>query len=120
MSYILDALKRAERERKQGQVSVLDEIPSAPAMESRRRLPRLLIPIAAGVVVLALVFALIVWRHHGSGTAAQPPVAVAPLAPAPPPPVPIQEQPPPQAPTATIEDGGKLATLDDVYQAPPQ
>jgi len=30
MSYILDALKRAERERKQGQVSVLDEIPTAP------------------------------------------------------------------------------------------
>jgi len=39
MSYILDALKRAERERKQGQVSVLDEIPTAPVTgEPRRRL----------------------------------------------------------------------------------
>ncbi len=119
MSYILDALKRAERERKQGQVSVLDEIPSAPVMEPQRRLPRLLIPIAAGVVAVALVVALIVWRHHGDSKAAQPPVAVAPLAPAPPPP-PVPAQAPPQPPTATIEDSGKLATLDDVYQAPPQ
>lgn len=120
MSYILDALKRAERERKQGrQVSVLDEIPAAPTAEPQPRVPRLLVPIASGVVALgALVFALVVWRHHGGPAAPPaPPVAAAPVAPPPAPPQPAPA--PAQPPSATIEDGGKLATLDDVYQAPP-
>ena len=137
MSYILDALKRAERERKQGQVSVLDEIPTAPVTaEPRRRLPAWL-PILLALVVLALlVYALLAWRHHGgkdAGIAASPPPPPAQVATAgniAPPPGPALEAvaaphgapPPPQAPTATIEDGGQIATLDDIdnrQQQPP-
>lgn len=122
MSYILDALKRAERERKQGQVSVLDEIPAAPTVEPRRRLPPLLIPAAAGVVLLgALVYGLLAWRHHGSAAPAA--TAHPPLAPAPPPALaaspPPQAAPPPPGPSATIEDGVRLNSLDDM-QAPNQ
>ncbi len=131
MSYILDALKRAERERKQGQVSVLDEIPTAPVTgEPRRRLPSWL-PILVAVVVLALlIYALLAWRHHGAkdaGIASAPTplpppvqaVAAPPPAPALPPDAVQRGTPPPPAPAATIEDGGKIATLDDVYGGPP-
>ena len=131
MSYILDALKRAERERKQGQVSVLDEIPTAQvAAAPARRLPRVWLPVAIGVVVLALlVYTVAAWRHHDGKDAVAPqliagtpPAAPAGLAPPPPPPPPSAarpDAPPAAAPAATIEDGAKIATLDDVYGEPP-
>lgn len=132
MSYILDALKRAERERKQGQVSVLDEIPTAPGKsEPKRRLPGWLPIVLAVVVLILLIYALLAWRHHGSkdagiASAPTPPPPVQTVAvPAPAPALPPDTAqrgtppPPPQAPAATIEDGGKIATLDDVYGGPP-
>ncbi len=138
MSYILDALKRAERERKQGQVSVLDEIPAAqPAVATRRRLTQGWPPIVAGAAVLALlIYALLAWKHRhgqeagGAATATRTaPVTGAAPQPAPPAPpqprlsavAPVAAPPeaPPPAPAATIEDGGRIATLDDVYGQPP-
>lgn len=126
MSYILDALKRAERERRQGQgqVSVLDEIPSTPVAAPRRRLPRLLIPAMAGIIVVAvLAYALLAWRHRGangaaarSTMAAAAPAAVQPQ-PVPAPPPVAAAMPAPGPPVATIEDANRLATLDDM-QAP--
>ncbi|MFI4981631.1 MAG: hypothetical protein ACHQIO_14890, partial [Nevskiales bacterium] len=130
MSYILDALKRAERERKQGQVSVLDEITTTqPAAGQKRRLPTWLVPAVLVVVVLALlIYTLMAWRHRGKDatTASVPPPAPAQGAAAgsfQPPPRPAapsvavpHDVPPAQA--ATIEDGGKIATLDDVSEAP--
>lgn len=133
MSYILDALKRAERERKQGQVSVLDEITTAqPAAGQRRRLPAWLVPAVMAVAVLALlIYTLTVWRHHGkdAGTASVPlqtataQLAVGAKVPPPPRPAPQSldavphDMPPTQ--TATIEDSGKIATLDDVSEPLP-
>jgi len=66
MSYILDALKRAERERKQGKVSVLDEIPLGTAnAEPARRLPAGWLPVVVIVVLAALVaYALLTRRQH--------------------------------------------------------
>lgn len=130
MSYILDALKRAERERKQGQVSVLDEITTTqPAAEQKRRLPAWLVPAILAVVVLALLlYTLMAWRRHGkdASVASVPlpaPTQIAaagnvqpPPRPAPPPVAAPHDVPPTQA--ATIEDGGKIATLDDVSEAP--
>jgi len=134
MSYILDALKRAERERKQGKVSVLDEIPLGTAnAEPARRLPAGWLPVVVGVVLAALlVYALLARRQHKDTVAAIaapaiPAQAVTPnsAAPAQPrlaaiaPPDGGAQQAPPQAPAATIEDGAKIATLDDVYGEPP-
>ena len=138
MSYILDALKRAERERKQGKVSVLDEIPMGTASaEPARRLPPVWLPVVVGLVLVALLaYALLARRHHKDTVAAtaapaipaQAPVqSVTPNSVAPPPPrlaaiAPPDgdaHQAPPQAPAATIEDGTKIATLDDVYGEPP-
>jgi len=130
MSYILDALKRAERERKQGQVSVLDEIPTTTInAEPKRRLPPRWLAAGVGLVLVALLaYALLARRHHPEASAAAPAPAVAavvapPASVAPPPKLaPLDAGPheaPPQAPTATIEDGAKIATLDDVYSEPP-
>jgi general secretion pathway protein B len=129
MSYILDALKRAERERKQGQVSVLDEIAVAGAAEPPKpRLPQAwLIGLAALVLVCLPLSALLAWRHHSAREpAAASPAAVAAAsgptavqqAAIPPAPAPVHKAA--TTPAATIEDGGRIATLDDVYgQAPP-
>jgi general secretion pathway protein B len=136
MSYILDALKRAERERKHGQVSVLDELPATPAAAAapRRRLPLGLL--AAAIALLAAVLAawLLLGRHHTGPTLAgpasappagpqllqAPPQATAPpQAVAQPPPAPAEAPAPPTAPAARIEDSGKITSLDDVAPAPP-
>jgi general secretion pathway protein B len=143
MSYILDALKRAERERKQGQVSVLDEVPATEVADlPEHSLPKGWLRVVLIIAVpLALALAvLLIWRRHGSAqsaaaipTAAPPmvaaaprqeiPTAVSPL-PQPGPQASVRPPPPPEAPhhpaAATIEDGGRIATLDDVYGQPAQ
>jgi general secretion pathway protein B len=133
MSYILDALKRAERERKQGKVSVLDEIPLGTAnAEPTRRLPAGWLPVVVIVVLAALLaYALLTRRQHKDTVAAIaapaiPAQAMTPnaapaqprLAATTPPDGGVQQAPPP-AQAATIEDGAKIATLDDVYGEPP-
>ncbi|MDR3415476.1 MAG: general secretion pathway protein GspB [Nevskia sp.] len=133
MSYILDALKRAERERKQGKASVLDEVPGGAATPAPRQLPRPWLAGLGAVILTAVVaFALLHGRHTPKTAVASAPPAQ-PAAPpqaavVPPPPVPAPEPagPPPAATqeaaaapaaSATIEDN-KIATLDDVYGEP--
>jgi general secretion pathway protein B len=141
MSYILDALKRAERERKRGTVSMLDEMPHlAPPPKPRGSGLRDLLIVAVLVAALAIaVFAGLRWHRHAvpvlapaPPAASAPPVAMpAPPQPAmlPPPPAPSPSPPaqatlpppppPPQNNSARIEDAQQIATLDDVTRQPP-
>jgi general secretion pathway protein B len=132
MSYILEALRRAERERKQGQVSVLDEVVVVKSAEPARRRPlQGWLPAVAVTVVIALMLYAVLARRNHAGKDAVPatPVAAAPGTPAAPPG--LRPMPPPAPPVvaarraaapppaATIEDGGKIASLDDVARPPP-
>jgi general secretion pathway protein B len=165
MSYILDALKRAERERRQGQHSALDELPPPPAGPGG--LPRWMLPSAiAAVVAAALSYGVFVWTHktaQPAAPAAETERAAAPLpatayeaAPPMPAPPDADSAPPPSAPAVRqasappapdqttvgaqaaepaqqdegqeepleedagmIEDGDRIATLDDVVAPPP-
>lgn len=129
MSYILDALKRAERERKLGQApAALDEI-AIPQAEGERSPRRWLLLGAAGLVALAAAgygLVLLVQGRHAAGPAAataSAPAAVAvasPAAQAPAPvPVPPPAQAPAQAPTAAIEPPAvTAATLPATAPAP--
>jgi len=134
MSYILDALKRAERERKQGPVSVLEELPVASSGEQAKpRLPQAWLVALAAIVPLAVLIAVLSWRHHDSGDAGAASSAALnatqPAVPGNPAPRPVirlpapalvpHEATPAPAPAATIEDGGKIATFDDVDSAAP-
>ncbi len=70
MSYILDALRRAEAERQRGQVPGLDAQPSGalPDADAPRRLPGGVL--AAGVLVVAAGVLLVSGRSgHGDGRA---------------------------------------------------
>lgn len=108
MSYILDALRRAdaERERERGAVPDLHAQPSPALDEAPRATARrsLAVPVAAGAAALALI-GLVVWLLAGpSSTSAPgaslpsvpPPAAPAAERPAPPPPTARDQAPPPR------------------------
>ncbi len=100
MSYILDALKRAEAERDRGAVPTLNTQGAGSAGTARSTSPLLLYGAIAVGVLLVLLLGLLLWRNWGGTSAApqmEPPpqVAQAPL------PAPVQAQrkpvPPPVA-----------------------
>ena len=128
MSYILEALRRAQNERTRGQVPGLDaqaitlaggDDPSAPRPGSRAAsaLPRALALVAAGVGLAALAW----WIGRGAGPSGAPPspdrlprVATLPSQPqAPPPAPPLAAMPPPVAWTATAP-GAPAAAVSPV------
>jgi general secretion pathway protein B len=124
-------------------VSVLDEVPATEAADlPEHSLPKSWLRAALITLLIAVpLTALLIWHRHGStaGAVATPPVvpppalAAAPPKQEPPPATPLplpgpqaslRPPPPPEAPhhpaAATIEDGGRIATLDDVYGQPAQ
>jgi general secretion pathway protein B len=100
MSYILEALRKAERERSLGQVPTLEVAATPPAGPSRRLWPWLL---AAALLVNAGVLA--VWLLRPSAPETPPPLAQAEPAPVelptPPPPAVADYMPPP---TTVVEE----------------
>ena len=87
MSYILDALRRADAERDRGEVPGLhtQQFGVLPGDDEAPRRPRLLIGI---VVVLAVALAgLLAWNFFGASEPVPKPVAAPPLAQSPPPPL---------------------------------
>lgn len=128
MSYILDALKRAERERTLGQApAALDEVAPPPPVYEERPGQRWLL-IAAGFVVIAAVAGYVGY------SLSRPSVPVAPAqaavaAPASPPVVAAVAEAPPSnwseaayeqaRREARIQDGSNITSLDDLTGTPP-
>lgn len=121
MSYILEALRRAERERSLGQAPTAETL-TVVTPPSRHRNPRLL-ALAAATLALALA-ALAMWLLP-TRTPQQPalraptPAPAAPPAAAPPAAAPAQAaevpvEPPPLAGSPVFEDETAVMTLDDV------
>ena len=119
MSLILDALKRAERERKLGQAPTALEEVAVPPPATRQQPGRR--PIILGVVAVAIaalaVFAFLRSRHPTAAAAApaepafvevtHEPTPAAPAAPA-------TANPADEIQDARIEDGASIASLDDL------
>ena len=116
MSYILEALKRAERERKLGQApAALDEVAAPPPVTKAKAGPRSLLIGLAAIVVAALAgYAVFLFRGPPPAApvaAPELPVAVAPV----PAPVPVTVVATPDGSVdARIEDGAQIASLDDL------
>jgi general secretion pathway protein B len=122
MSLILDALKRAERERRAGQAPMpLDSIqlpqPDAPGPGARRWL----LPALIGAVVAGGAVYLLLALRHPSATAPEAVIAAAPALPLPVSAAPVQTAAPPAAETPAapaeapaIQSDAKIATLDDL------
>lgn len=118
MSYILEALKRAERERKLGQApAALDEVAAPPPVTKAKAGPRnLLIGLAAIVVAALAGYAVFLFRGPPPAApvaAPELPVAAAPVPAPAPAPVTVVATPDGSV-DARIEDGGEIASLDDL------
>lgn len=111
MSFILDALKRAERERRIGQAPTVETLAQAvvPAAEPRRLLAPLLI--AATLLIGGLAGYLLLRPRPIPATA---PLAVAPEAAVPVRPAPAA--PVSAAPPDAIDDPDAIASLDDLAE----
>jgi len=86
MSYILEALKKAQAERQLGSTPTIHAVPLHAGLAGLGGARRKPIWIAAGAVVLAAGAVALVWRTHGQpepALEAAPPIAAAPLAAAP-------------------------------------
>jgi len=131
MSYILEALKRAERERRAGTSALLDEVPGTAAPSAAPGWQRWILPsvISALVAGLATYFLLGRGDHPVAGQTPPPAAsAAAPTALAPPPaPVTAPGSATNVATTGadtgaiaqnTIEDDGRIASLDDLDDRP--
>jgi general secretion pathway protein B len=132
MSYILDALKRAERERTLGQApAALDEVAPPPPVYEERPGQRWLL-IAAGFVVIAAVAGYVGYslsRPTAPAAAAQAAAVQVAAAPALAPVVaPVTESPPSSwndaayeqaRREARIQDGSNITSLDDLTGTPP-
>ena len=116
MSYILDALRRADAERERGAVPSLhaQQYASLPSDEEPRRGPRPLVWVVIGLSV-ALVAAL-AWNFLGRET---PPPVVAARAPESAP-APAAAMPPPPAPIATPSPAGAVPASAAVAAAPAE
>ncbi len=110
MSYILDALKRAESERDRGAVPTLNTPLPARASASRSGRPLLYTVIAAAVLLLVLAALISRWLFSTSPQQAEPVAVASPVMQAKPAPVPVPPTPAPvpapipapvQAPAAT-------------------
>ncbi|WP_295687948.1 general secretion pathway protein GspB [uncultured Nevskia sp.] len=119
MSLILDALKRAERERKLGQApTALEEVAVPPPAKRQQpgRRPIILGVVAVAIVALA-VFAFLRSRHPAAADTAPAESAFvevthdpAPAAPA----APVAANPADESQDARIEDSASIASLDDL------
>jgi general secretion pathway protein B len=121
MSLILDALKRAEQERKLGQppeaAQVASMTPPLPATAPRDR--TLVIVLAVLLMAAAIVIGALLLRGHRPppvAATAPVPAAVTP-APAVAQPAPATAPPPAPPPTAAVLDRGRVSNLDDVVAA---
>lgn len=118
MSLILDALKRAERERRADAGAAPPEV-AAPAARAPRVAPRWLPAAIVAAVVAALVAGAWAWKTFRQVPA--PPVADSAPAPQPaaPPPVIMARPPPAEAVTPAIVPGTEdVASLDDLTDEP--
>ena len=120
MSLILDALKRAERERRADAGAVLGDVPPGAPRSRRPAIHLVVLAVLAFAVVAAIVWA----AHHGhrAGPSATPVVTRA-ATPAPqavaPPPAPATMTPAP-APTPTPIPGTEsVGSLDEIAEEPP-
>jgi len=133
VSYILEALKRAERERRAGTGSLLDETPGAGTAAAAPAWQRWIMPAAIFALAAAIVAYLIFGGHRERAQSA--PVAVAtspvPVAAAPvskpvqasnaaaPAPLPrIKPEPLPETTAPAIEDDGRISSLKDLDDKP--
>lgn len=108
MSFILDALKRAERERTVGQAPGAGEIAQSSAAAPARR--NWLLPVVIAVLVANALLAGWLLLNRTAPATPGASLAAAPATPLPPPPLPATT--PSEAPA--IEDGGTLSSLDDL------
>jgi general secretion pathway protein B len=122
MSYILDALRRAERERQAGHTPVPVGAPAA-APPPRGKLPRrLVLGVVVALVVAVAAGSLIAWRKHAKSvrgsTAARPPATLAqrPPRPAFAPAVPQATPAQPAETPAVIPGTESVSSLDDLTQ----
>ncbi len=134
MSYILEALKRAERERRAGSNSLLDETPGASSAATIPAWQRWIMPAAIFALAAAIVAYLIFGGHRERAPALPPAIVVAAPAPATattaskpvqasspeaPAPLPrVKAEPPPEPSTAAIEDDGRISSLKDLDDKP--
>ena len=111
MSYILDALRRADAERERGRGSVpgihAQQLPPGAPRDTRTRRSGALLWVSIGLAVLLL--ASLAWQwlaHDGSTTAPTDPARAAQgtVTPAAPPPIALPDTPPPAPTTATAAE----------------
>lgn len=118
MSDILDALRRAERERRLGQTPTVESLsyPLSPPVRRRKPGAAWLLAALTGVITVAAVTVLLVQRQAPPAESGTEPAASAPavtVAAVPPPALPsVQTTPAQEAPA--IEDGETLGSLEDL------
>jgi len=133
VSYILEALKRAERERRAGSNSLLDETPGASSAATAPAWQRWIMPAAIFALAAAIVAYLIFGGHHERAQTAPVAVATSPApvaavpaskplpvsSPAAPVPLPrIKPEPLPETTAPAIEDDGHISSLKDLDNKP--
>lgn len=115
MSYILDALRRAERERRLGQTPTVESLARRPHEPPRSERSPLLPLLIVATLAISVIAALLLARSRTvaadavARSAAPEPMASTPVAAAPPPPRSAPEPSPP-----AIEDSESIASLDDL------
>lgn len=114
MSYILEALRRAERERQMSKVPTVESLAQTPPSQ-QSRVPLRIWLLGGATVSIALAALLVVLLRQPASAPAAPPASVAEpeSAPAPAPAAPAPKPIPRAAPTG-IEDDGELQSLDDL------
>lgn len=116
MSYILEALKRAERERHVGKTPTVETLAQAAAPPAARWRPARSHLLAAASLLIAAGAGLILWLRPAvpapRAVPAAPAAATSPAATAPAPAAPAAE--PEAGSTAALEDAGAVSSLDDL------
>lgn len=130
MSYILEALRRAERERQMGKAPSVESLTQGGPAGTPAGVPWRIWLLAGSTAAIAIAaLALLLWPAPRPAPAAPDIVAETPPAAPPPAPAPVASatlEPAPAAPVdspplpAAIEDDGALASLDDVSEPEPK